>query len=167
VEIPGVARPLLVYGTVITAAHGGAVSRPTLSWQRHLEAVHHRRAEWRQLGQDFPDHAMCVAGDFNTNLDEAAWYGTAYSKQGILQGLADIGMKCLTTDELRSPLEQPGGRGGVDHVCFSDVDGLTSQLEAWPAIMDGHRLSDRGGIVVELAWSQSLQGSVQAQQSES
>ena len=163
VEMPGMAQPLLVYGTVITAAHGGVVPRQGLTWQRHLDSVHRRRAEWQRLSQDFPDHALCVAGDFNTNLDEAASYGTTDPRHAILRGLADVGMRCLTTDALRGPLEPPGGRASVDHVCFSDVEGLKGHLQAWPATMDGHRLSDRGGILVELGWTPSLQGREQAQ----
>ncbi|NML17946.1 endonuclease/exonuclease/phosphatase family protein [Azohydromonas caseinilytica] len=158
-EVPGMDLPLLVYGTVISHAHGGVVQRQALSWQRHHEAVQRQRAEWLRLRQNLPDHAMCVAGDFNTNLDEAARYGAADPRHSILQGLADAGMACLTSDALRRTLAQPGDRAGVDHVCFSsDMDGLSSQIEAWPATIDGQRLSERGGILVELAWRRASNG---------
>ncbi len=153
-DLPGLDWPLLVYGTVISPAQGGVVQRPALSWQRHLEMVQRQRAEWLRLRQEFPDHALCVAGDFNANLDATAAYGSVDPRHGLLQGLSDAGLQCLTTDERRGPLEQGVGRAGVAHVCFSALEGLESRLEAWPASVDGYRLSDHSGILVELSWPQ-------------
>ncbi|MDZ5457532.1 hypothetical protein SM757_13205 [Azohydromonas lata] len=153
-EVPWLDRPLLVYGTVISPAQGGVVQRPALSWQRHLDMVQRQRAEWLRLRQEFPDHALCVAGDFNANLDATASYGSVDPRHSLLQGLADAGLQCLTTDDKRDPLEQGVGRAGVAHVCFSALEGLESRLEAWPASAEGYRLSDQSGILVELSWPQ-------------
>ncbi len=154
-EAPALGRPLLIYGTVITHAHGGVAQRQALSWQRHQDAVNRQRAEWLRLSREYPDHALCVAGDFNAHLDPLARYAAVDPRQGMLQGLADAGMKCLTTDDLRSVLGPDGAHVGAVQVCFSVIDGLESRLEAWPANFNGLRASDEGGILVELAWAQA------------
>lgn len=154
-EVPALGRPLLIYGTVITHAHGGVAQRQALSWQRHQDAVNRQRAEWLRLSREYPDHALCVAGDFNAHLDPLARYAAVDPRQGMLQGLADAGMKCLTTDDLRGALGPDGAQVGAVQVCFSAIDGLESRLEAWPATFNGLRASDEGGILVELAWVQA------------
>jgi hypothetical protein len=153
-EVPGLRRPLLAYGTVITHAHG-VVQRQALSWQRHHEAVSRQRAEWLRLAREYPEHALCVAGDFNAHLDSTATYAAVDPRHGILQGLADAGMKCLTTDDLRSALEPDSAHAGAVQVCFSALEGLDVRIEAWPAAVNGLRASDEGGLLVELAWAET------------
>jgi hypothetical protein len=152
-RLPALDQPLLVYGTAMTHARGGVVQRQALAWQRHHAAVQRQRAEWLRLRQEYPDHLLCIAGDFNASLSASAHYGTADARLGILQGLADAGLKCLTTDEQRSPLAHDGRPAGLDHVSFTELEGLDSRLEVVPGLIDGHRLSDRDGILVELAWT--------------
>ncbi|WP_157269128.1 endonuclease/exonuclease/phosphatase family protein [Azohydromonas aeria] len=149
---PGLERPLLLYGTVMTHAQGGALQRQALAWQRHQAAVQRQCAEWLRLRQEFRDHLLCVAGDFNASLEASARYGSVDPRRSILQGLADAGMKCLTTDERRGSLAPQGPLSGMDHMAVTEEDGLASRLAAVPSLVNGHRLSDREGILVELAW---------------
>ncbi|WP_157268817.1 endonuclease/exonuclease/phosphatase family protein [Azohydromonas aeria] len=152
---PALDRPVLVYGTAMTHARGGAVQRQGLAWQRHHATVQRQRAEWLRLRQEYADHLLCVAGDFNASLDTAAHYGTVDPRQAILQGLADAGLKCLTAAERLEVHAQAhdGRRASVDHVAFTDVPGLNVRLETVPGVVDGHRMSERDGVVVELSWA--------------
>jgi hypothetical protein len=156
-ELPDLDRPLLVYGCAITHTQGSVAQRQRLSWQRRQEAAQRQRAEWLRLHHEYPDHALCVAGDFGVNLSTLATYVPADTRQCLLLGLADAAMRCLTTDELRSP-GGPDGKGcGVDHVCFSELQGLDGHVQPWPAA-EGSRVSDRSGILVEIAWPRSSHG---------
>lgn len=163
VAVPGLAQPLLVCGAVITHAHGGLVQRPTLSWQRHQEAVSRQRLQWLRMRREYPEHALCVAGDFNVDLDPSARYAAPDARHGLLQGLDEAGMKCLSTRDLRGSLAPGLGSAAVDHVCFSDLPGLRSRLEAWPGTRDGQALSDRGGILAQLEWAPARVGETAAQ----
>jgi hypothetical protein len=157
-EPPELAQPLLVYGSAITHTQAGMAQRQRLSWQRRQDAVQRQRAEWLRLSREYPDHALCVAGDFGVNLSTLATYGAADARQGLLLGLGDAAMRCLSTDELRSPVEQDSKGCGVDHVCFSELQGLQGRVQPWPATEDGSRVSDRSGILVEIVWPRSSAG---------
>jgi hypothetical protein len=76
---------------------------------------------------------LCVAGDFNENLDGTRWYGVQDAKDAIARGLDSAGMRCLTTANLRAEPYADIRRASVDHICFTDAAGLESKLEAWPA----------------------------------
>ena len=143
-EIDHPSGPLLVYGTVLPyhADGGPAVGR----WQSHREALALQLSEWRQLRAAYPDHLMCVAGDFNMNLDGRKWYGDPPSRQKLLAGLAEVGLRCVTTDDWFDAV----GRSSIDHICISPNLVETSGASAWPGTVAGRRLSDHNGVVVDL-----------------
>lgn len=150
---PALDRPVLVYGTAMTHARGGAVQRQGLAWQRHHAAVQRQRAEWLRLRQEYADHLLCVAGDFNASLDASAHYGKVDPRLAILQGLADAGLRCPTaTEPLGSHAHDGHHASLVDHVAFTDMAELDSRLETVPSVVDGHRMSDRDGVLVEVTW---------------
>jgi hypothetical protein len=149
---PGFPRPLLIYGTVITYAHdtapiNGGDRAP--AWSRHRAAVAAQTLEWRQLLDRFAGHDLCVAGDFNMNLDGTRWYGVKDARAALLQGMADAGLHCWTTENFR--VTRPGlGRASVDHIAFSDSPNLRARVDAWPGTDDGLTLSDHNGVAIEI-----------------
>ncbi|WP_375140239.1 endonuclease/exonuclease/phosphatase family protein [Azohydromonas aeria] len=149
---PALDRPLLVYGTTMTHARGGAVQRQGLAWQRHHATVQRQRAEWLRLRQEHPDHLLCVAGDFNASLDVSAHYGTVDARLAILQGLCDAGLRCLTADEIPSERAEDARRAGMDHVAFTELASLANRVETVPGVVEGRRMSERDGVLVDLNW---------------
>lgn len=153
VRPPGCTRALLVYGTVITYAHDtasvdGQASAP--AWSRHRAAVGAQTQEWLKLRARFPDYDMCVAGDFNMNLDGTRWYGVKDAREKLLNGLRAAGLRCLTTEDLRATRPEIG-RATVDHICFSDVPGMCVTVDAWSGGTGRNRLSDHNGLAVEIS----------------
>jgi hypothetical protein len=114
--------------------------------------VQRQRAEWLRLRQEHPDQLLCVAGDFNARLDASAHYGTVDARLAILQGLADAGAKCLTADETSDSQAHDSRLASLDHVAVTELAALGSRLETVPSVVDGHRISDRDGVLVELTW---------------
>jgi len=152
VHLPAGSRPVLVYGTVITYAHdtapiGGGTSVPV--WSRHRAAVAEQTSEWLDLRRRFPDHDLCIAGDFNMNLDGTRWYGVKDARETLLRGLEACEVRCLTTQDLRQSHPQIG-RASVDHICFTQRAGMHVSLEAWGGTIEGTRLSDHNGMAVDI-----------------
>lgn len=148
VNLPGLDRPVLVYGTVITYAHDGVP--PLRAWERHRAAVATQSAEWLHLSQAQDRQYMCVAGDFNMNLDGTRWYGVRDARETLLKGLEAAGLRCLTTQDLRAT--QPDiKRASVDHICYSAAPGLGATLTAWSGGEGPGRMSDHNGLRVEIA----------------
>ncbi|WP_157269697.1 hypothetical protein [Azohydromonas aeria] len=83
----------------------------------------------------------------------SAHYGTVDARLAILQGLADAGAKSLTADETSGSQAHDSQRPILDHVAFAELAGLGCRLETVPSVVDGHRISDRDGVLVELTWS--------------
>jgi endonuclease/exonuclease/phosphatase family metal-dependent hydrolase len=91
-----------------------------------------------------------VAGDLNTDLGGAAYYGTKLGRAALVDGLRAAELVCLTSTD-RVPegrLEHPP----IDHICVSAaIGGGASVVEAWNGTTpDGVRLSDHSALVVEL-----------------
>jgi hypothetical protein len=150
---PSYPRCLLVYGTVITYAHDTASPSgqdPVPVWSRHRAAVSAQTQEWLRLRERFPADDMCVAGDFNMNLDGTRWYGVRDARESLLKGLNAAGLRCLTTENLR--VRRPHiGRASVDHICFSDIPSATAVVDAWSGGAGRSRLSDHNGLAVEIS----------------
>ncbi|MBS0435682.1 MAG: endonuclease/exonuclease/phosphatase family protein [Proteobacteria bacterium] len=152
-ELPGYPRGLLVYGTVVTYAHDTASpagQAPAPVWSRHRAAVAAQTQEWVRLRARFPADDMCIAGDFNMNLDGTRWYGVRDAREALLKGLHAAGLRCLTTENLRATRPDIG-RASVDHICFSDVPGATVVVDAWSGGRGRSRLSDHNGLAVEIS----------------
>ena len=145
VEVETSHGSMLVYGTVLPYHAEGA---PAASrWEQHRKALALQIGEWRQLREAYPNHLMCVAGDFNMNLDGQKWYGDAQSRTDLLAGLEAARMTCVTTTDWQSQVD----RSSIDHICVSD--GLEIDAWAWPwaGKIGEHRLSDHNGVFVDVA----------------
>lgn len=143
VELPS-SETIVVYGTVMPWKG----DRGKFDWSEHHSVVPMQCAEWRALREKFPEAALCVAGDFNTDMGTGSYYGTREGIAMIRSGLADCGLACVT-----EPGCIPNGLlpyPPIDHIAVPHrwLD-QTKVAAAWPA--DRTRLSDHSGMVVEIA----------------
>lgn len=82
------------------------------------------------------------------NLGGPHYYGTKHGRALMETALDGAGLVCATRTEhvLPGELKWPP----IDHVCLSaPLSGKTSVADAWPGTIDGLRLSDHSGLVVE------------------
>ncbi len=142
----GLSRQLIVYGTVMPWKG----DRGKQDWSEHHAVVPQQVAEWRELTQRYPDAALCVAGDFNTDMGTGSYYGTKRGIALLRAGLADCQLFCatemprVTTGLLQFP--------PIDHIAVPSAwEAITSVVTAWPAQMGV--LSDHSGLVIEVAES--------------
>jgi len=143
--------PLVAFGTVLPwhSDAGHLRANPMKQWAEQDRVLPLQVAEWRRLRQNFPDLPLVVAGDLNMNLGGKHYYGTARGRQTLRDGLAELGLVCVT-ETARIPagaLRNPP----IDHVLVPDAWGPTSRVVgAWEGKTDdGLRLSDHSGLVVE------------------
>jgi hypothetical protein len=59
--------PLLVYGSVIPWDKDEGFSKRFKAgrWEEHRRQVKVQTSEWEVLSKSYPEHLMCIAGDFN------------------------------------------------------------------------------------------------------
>ncbi len=139
---------LLIYGTVMPWQHDGVPEGEAKGWERHHRAVEQQAKEWANLlGEHRDVTGLVVAGDFNMNLGGAHFYGTEQGRGLLRAGLKKAGLVCLTAADRIRDLESPP----IDHVCVSEhiVVGH-SVVEGWEGTVDGVKLSDHSGVLVEL-----------------
>jgi len=140
----GQSRKLIVYGTVMPWKGDRGIQ----DWSEHHRVVSQQCAEWHELSRSYPDAALCVAGDYNTDMGTGSYYGT---KQGIAMlraGLTACKLFCAT-EMLRVPLgllQNPP----IDHIAVPSAwESSTSVVSAWPS--QKGVLSDHSGLVIEVA----------------
>lgn len=140
----GARGQVLVYGTVLPWKG----DRGKFNWSEHHTVVPQQCNEWRELRQRYPDAALCVAGDYNTDMVRGGYYGTREGIALLSAGLADCRLYCATAPE-RIPsglLEFPP----IDHIALPLKWRHQIQVSAaWPA--QKGVLSDHGGLVVTIA----------------
>jgi len=73
-EVRSPLGPILVYGSIITYAMDGVHNGGVRRWERHRESIRQHRKDWLELRRQFPEHLLCIAGDFNQSLDGSGWY---------------------------------------------------------------------------------------------
>ena len=137
----GPGRQLLVYGTVLPWKG----DRAKFDWSEHHRVISEQSAEWRALAAAHPDTALCVAGDFNTDMTTGGYYGTKVGIAALRAGLAACGLYCATAaSEGSSGLPCPP----IDHIAVPCAwQASTAVVAAWPA--DRKNLSDHSGLIVQ------------------
>ena len=141
---------LIVYGTVLPWHTDPGPSGDSRSWVEHHRVLPEQAAEWAALRAAHPGAHLCVAGDLNTDLDGAHYYGTKRGRAALVEGLRAADLICVTSTD-RVPdgwLAHPP----IDHVCVSAaLSAGASVVEAWNGTTsDGVHLSDHSALVVEL-----------------
>ncbi len=137
-------QKLLVYGTVLPWKG----DRGKFDWSEHHRVVPEQCTEWLKLHREYGDAALCIAGDYNTDMGTGSYYGTKAGIAGLRAGLADCDLYCATAPECFPAGLLP--RPPIDHIAlplaWSD---RVSVANAWPA--NRGTLSDHSGLVVEVA----------------
>lgn len=141
---------VIIYGTVMPWHSDGGPTASSRNWVEHHRVVPEQAAEWAALRAAHPGVHLCVAGDFDTDLGGAPYYGTKQGRAALVDGLRAADLVCLTsTDRVPSgTLAHPP----IDHICVSAslADGA-AVVDAWEGTTpDGTRLSDHSALVVEL-----------------
>ena len=162
-EIDSPLGPMAVFGTIITNANDRGPNGSARRWEEHRKSIESHGADWYRLRKEFPDHLFCVAGDFNQSRDGSGWYEDAESLKMLTSALECSSLLCVTEDDMRAKgfLQT---RASIDHICLSQT--LATQVVsvgAWEGTaVDGYRMSDHNGIVVDIEKSeQVLHSSIQ------
>lgn len=153
VRLPG-GIELIVYGTVLPWLGSPWQEHPSRGGAAFAAALEAQAADWQRLRRDHPDALLCVAGDFNQDLNDKHYYGSGRGRQKLRETLEGAGLVCLTGGD-RDPVAAVthGERGNIDHICVShELAGGDPRSWAWPGSHDGLRgLSDHFGIGVVLS----------------
>lgn len=142
--------PLLVYGTVIPwdKDEGFSKLKKAGRWEEHRRQVKVQTSEWEVLSQSYPEHFLCIAGDFNQHRGAIGSYKDGESVSHVTKTLASCGLTCITQDqEACATLSKPL----VDHICLPHRLATLSSLTIWPYDeTPGVRLSDHHGVKVAI-----------------
>lgn len=146
VEI-GNGQSLLVYGTVLPWKG----DRGIFNWDEHHRVIPDQCAEWRMLRERYPTSALCIAGDYNTDMGTGSYYGTKKGIAALQSGLEECQLFCATAPDRVPPGLLPCLP--IDHIALPrEWREMASVVAAWPA--DKKRLSDHSGLLVEIAGAQ-------------
>lgn len=141
---------VIIYGTVMPWHTDPGPSGDSRSWADHHRVLPEQAAEWAALRAAHPGVHLCAAGDFNTDLGGAHYYGTKRGRAALVDGLRAADLVCLTfTDRVPDGwLEHPP----IDHICVSAPLRVgAAVVDAWDGTTsEGIRLSDHSALVVEL-----------------
>jgi hypothetical protein len=146
-------RMLLVYGAVLPW-RGDRRWLPAVGGEAFVQVLGEQAADWRRLREKYPDDQLCVAGDFNQELGDRTYAGTAPGRTELRRALDAAALVCRTGDEA-DPVAQLtlDERANIDHICFDGRTAASSQAAAgaWPARLDDLRtLSDHFGVWIDV-----------------
>ena len=142
--------PMLVYGTIITYPNDPGTGK-SKKWVEHRKVIEQHSTDWLKISRDFPNHLMCVAGDFNQNRDDTAWFPApaenAESVRMLSEALKNVSLKCVTTEDIRGKFKM--SRANIDHICLSSklVEEGKIRTEYW----EDRAMSDHNGVCVEIS----------------
>lgn len=141
--------PVLIYGTVLPWHSDSGPGGTAKNWSEHQRVIPEQGAEWLRLLAAHQGVHLVVAGDLNTTVGCSTYYGTKLGRQLLGDALDRAGLVCVTRDENR-PVDLVA-RPFIDHVCVSREIGESGKVvDAWEGVVDGVRLSDHSGVVIEV-----------------
>jgi len=144
--------PLLVYGTVMPwngdkGRMGSNLS--AVGWSEHHRVIPLQIADWRELRRLMPGTPLCVAGDYNSDMQVGAYYGTACGITLLQQGLKEVGLFCATDTSCVAGgwLAHPP----IDHIALPEPwKSRVGLASAWEGRVGSPRLSDHSGMVISI-----------------
>ena len=144
---------LIVYGTIITYRNDGVIKREKLApdevyvaiWEKHQAAIAHQGNDWETLSQKYPNHALCVAGDFNQSRNNSGWYSIPEVEDLLTEQLDRSHLECITTKDFALK------RQTVSHICISQGFAEIDRVSAWGNFAGEIEMSDHNGVVAELS----------------
>jgi len=87
---------LLIYGTVLPW-RADVRFRPLRGADAFCDALAKQTEDWSQLRRDNSDHVLCVAGDFNQEIDAPCRVGTSRGRLALSKALQEAGLVCLSS----------------------------------------------------------------------
>ena len=146
-------RSLIVYGTIIPYKNYKVVSLKNLAlgqphialWDEHKAAIAHQGNDWETLSQKYPNHALCVAGDFNQSRNNSGWYSIPEVEDLLTEQLDRSHLECITTKDFALK------RQTVSHICISQGFAEIDRVSAWGNFAGEIEMSDHNGVVAELS----------------
>jgi endonuclease/exonuclease/phosphatase family metal-dependent hydrolase len=150
---------IAVYGTVLPWVGHVWRGHPSNGARAFCAALSAQAQDWRELAGE--EVALCVTGDFNQDLSERHYYGSATGRRQLRNTLSECGLTAVTAGA-DDPVRRlgDGAHACIDHVCLSDAlrARMAEPARAWLPERDGRRLSDHPGITVELRASEGGTG---------
>jgi hypothetical protein len=150
----GHGKELIVYGTVMpwhTDQGDNPAEAKTANWSEHNRVVPLQCAEWAELQRLHPKAALCVAGDYNTDMGTGSRYGTKEGIAALIEGLCQCNLFCAT-----GPGYIPAGKLPalpIDHISLPVAWAKSAAVvAAWPAFKAV--ISDHSGLIVEVKQSE-------------
>jgi endonuclease/exonuclease/phosphatase family metal-dependent hydrolase len=95
---------------------------------------------------------LIVAGDFNQNVTDGHYYGSALRRERLQQAMDADGLRILTSYESDPISRDSPGYACIDHICVSQRHDLKlAKTERWPdASKPDKKLSDHFGVSATL-----------------
>ena len=139
--------PLSVYGTVLPWRGSTWRGHPSAEARAFKEALSVQAEDWREL---IAGGNLCVAGDFNQDLNERPFYWSLCAREHLKDALRS---KLIAVtggpDDPVSKLTN-GKAACIDHICLSPNLAHTAKTSAWHPEREGRKISDHPGVVVTL-----------------
>jgi hypothetical protein len=136
---------IVVFGTVLPWHSDRGPDGDARNWQEQYRVTGEQSEEWERLAHEFPDAALCVAGDLNMNLAGKHRYGTIKGRALLRDGFLRANLDCATSTV------EGLSHAPIDHVVIDSARcGGTRTVAAWEGTHDGIRLSDHSAVVVEV-----------------
>ncbi len=153
VEVETPIGGLVVYGTVLPWL-GDKRFEPLRGAAALASELAKQASDWRRIRAESSHCGFCVAGDFNQDLSETHYYGSAAGRVALRKTLQDNGLVCLTAGGLDRIHELTEGRcSAIDHICLGEswAPRFRGSSSVWPLECERTRsLSDHFGVWVEL-----------------
>jgi endonuclease/exonuclease/phosphatase family metal-dependent hydrolase len=140
---------MIVYGTVIPYANEKGISGTAKRWEEHRRSIEQHHQDWLRIQKQYPQHLMCIAGDFNQSRDGSGWYSEKQSVDRLSAVLSNLSLHCVTEAKM---MGQGLSRATVDHICLSKslIPHVVS-VDFWEGTTpEKERMSDHNGVLVDL-----------------
>ena len=148
-EVDSPLGAMIIYGTVITYANDKGISGTAKQWEEHRRSIHQHHEDWLRIQKQYPNHLMCIAGDFNQSRDQSGWYEEKQSVELLSTALHDLSVVCVTEENLQT---KGLSRSTVDHICLSEnLQSHQLEVGAWEGTTsENGKMSDHNGMFVDL-----------------
>jgi endonuclease/exonuclease/phosphatase family metal-dependent hydrolase len=142
---------MIIYGTVITYANDKGISGTAKRWEEHQRSIQQHQEDWSKIQQQYPDHLICIAGDFNQSRDGSGWYEDKNSVEMLSAALQNLSIDCVSEQDFKA---QGLSRSTVDHICLSRrLVAYQESVGAWEGITsEDKKMSDHNGVFVDLRY---------------
>ena len=141
---------VLVYGTVLPWLGSTWRTYPAKDGEAFLASLATQESDLRSFATQHSNAIVCYGGDFNQDLNNKHYYGSARTKDALDTTLKHLGLTCRTCDPTDPVTKRTSGEhANIDHICLSKK--IAGDANAWP---DNHSmlkgLSDHFGIAVTI-----------------